>query len=76
MKSVRKLSLRREAMTELSAADLRYVAGAGTVELRCVIEWESPALTQGISCVDCPSIPLTGCTILNTDTLVCPSDIC
>lgn len=71
MNSVRKLGLRREAITDLTTGELQVVAGA-----------------SGVTCpacptvhYECPSNPVTGCTILQEtrdclDTVTCPTDIC
>ena len=73
MKPSKKLRLRHESMTELTTDELRSAAGGlsgpSCPPILCV--------TKNISCVDCPSIPLTKCTILTeTDSLTCPTDIC
>ena len=68
MKPVRTLSLRSEVLGELTSDQLVAVGGASGPQ--CF-------LTEDLSCVRCPSVPFTNCTILTeTDSLTCPTDIC
>lgn len=73
MKPSKKLSLRREAMTDLTPGQLVGIAGAsGTTCPFC-----PPTIR-----VECPSDPVVGCTIIYEtrdgclDTITCPTDVC
>ncbi len=72
MRHTPKLVLRKERLGELTDRQLSSVAGAsGPI---CF-------LTEDLSCVRCPSVPFTNCTILQEtrgclDTVTCPTDVC
>ena len=65
----RTLRVNKEVVGDLTPDQLRAVAGASHV----------PCVTHGLSCDDCPSIPINECNIvivsLRTclDTLLCPT---
>ena len=68
MKPTKRLRLRQESVTDLTTDELRTMAGAANTPF---------CLVTDISCVRCPSIPFTNCTILTeTDSVTCPTDIC
>lgn len=73
MRPSRKLGLRRDALTHLTTDELRRMPGAYAPPTAI----DCPTIHR-----ECPSDPVTGCTIIYEtrngclDTITCPTDIC
>jgi len=73
---MRKLSLKREALTELSATDLAVVAGGQALltHATCGTCGVTDACTHGISFDRCPTLPVNECTYMfEIGSLDCPT---